>query len=195
LQLISFGPTEKKFHHSFIEFPFKLYEKTPQWVPPLRIDQRSVFDTQKHAFYQSGDAHFFMVRDHAGEIVARLAVMENRRYNKYFHTQAAFFYLFDCVNDFSVAEMLFKAGFEWAKSRGLTSIIGPKGFSVFDGFGILVQGYEHPAAYGQIYNMPYYQEFLKKLGFEKLWDTFTGYMHRTAQFPEKIFRASRPGPT
>jgi ribosomal protein S18 acetylase RimI-like enzyme len=69
-------------------------------------------------------------------------------------------------------------------------MIGPKGFSVFDGFGTLIKGFEYRAAFGQIYNPAYYQEFLEKLGFEKKWDSFTGYMDRSFQLPEKIFQVA-----
>ena len=190
MKIIDFSPNEKRYHQTFINFPYKLYADIPQWVPPLRIDFKAIFDTKKHAFYQSGSAHFLLAKDDSGAVLGRLAIMDNARYNAYFQSKTAFFYLFECIKDFSVAQALFEAGFIWTKHRGLTDIIGPKGFSVFDGFGTLIEGFEYRPAFGQIYNPPYYQVFLEQLGFVKVWDTFTGYMDRSHQLPEKIFQVA-----
>jgi len=34
----------------FIELPYQIYGRDPHWVPPLRIQQRELFDTKKHPF-------------------------------------------------------------------------------------------------------------------------------------------------
>ena len=190
MQLKKFEPTQKKFQKAFIEFPFKLYKNTPQWVPPLRMDQKDIFSIEKHAFYKHGEACFLMIVDDKKEVIGRMSVMVNNRYNDHFQSKAAFFYLFECVNDYSVAEKLFQAAIDWAKSKGLKSLIGPKGFTVFDGFGTLVKGFEFQAAFGQIYNPPYYQKFIERIGFIKIWDTHSGYLPSNIKFNEKIFRAA-----
>jgi len=190
MKLIEFEPQEKRYRKGFIEFPFKLYANTPQWVPPLRIDMKNIFNTQKHAFYQSGKAHFILAFDDSGQTIGRLAVMENQRYNAYFKTKTAFFYLFEAIDDFSVVKALFDSGFNWAVNHGLTKIVGPKGFSVMDGFGTLIKGFEYRPAFGQIYNPPYYPTMLEQLGFEKKWDAYTGYMDRASKIPDKIFQVA-----
>lgn len=190
MKLIEFEPQEKRYQKGFIEFPFKLYANTPQWVPPLRIDMKNIFNTKKHAFYESGTAHFILAFDDSGQTIGRLAVMESQRYNAYFKTKAAFFYLFEAIDDFSVVKALFNSGFNWAVERGLTEMIGPKGFSVMDGFGTLIKGFEHRPAFGHIYNPPYYPTMLEQLGFKKKWDAYTGYMDRTSKIPDKIFQVA-----
>lgn len=190
MYLIKFHPFEKKYQKAFIDFPFKLYKNTPQWIPPLRIDQKLLFNPKKHAFYKNGEACFFLVIDNRKNVVGRVSIMVNNRYNEHFKTKSAFFYLFECINDFSVAKTLIDAAIKWAKARDLNSLIGPKGFTVFDGFGTLIKGFEYQAAYGQIYNPPYYSQFLEQLGFERIWDTHSGYMPSNVQFNEKIFRAA-----
>lgn len=190
MKIIAFNADQRKFQNEFLEFPFKLYKNTPQWVPSLNSDIRKVFSKKKHGFYEHGTAIYLLAVDEQERVIGRLAVLENEGYNQHFSSRTAFFYMFECIDDFSVANALFSSGFDWAKSRGLNEMIGPKGFSVFDGFGTLIKGFEYRAAFGQIYNPAYYQEFLEKLGFEKKWDSFTGYMDRSFQLPEKIFQVA-----
>jgi len=190
MKIIVFNPGERQYQKAFLEFPFTLYKDTPQWVPPLKIDMKSVLQKEKHSFYQHGKAKFLLAFNEQNEVIGRLAVMENSRYNDYFNSHAAFFYYFEAIDDHTVSRGLFNAGFEWAKQRGLTDMIGPKGFSVFDGFGTLIKGFEYIPAFGQVYNPPYYQEMLEELGFVKKWDAFTGYLPCTAPLPEKIFKAA-----
>jgi hypothetical protein len=190
MKIIAFNTDQRKFQNEFLKFPFKLYKNTPQWVPSLNSDIRKVFSKKKHGFYEHGTAIFLLAVDEQERVIGRLAVLENEGYNQHFSSRTAFFYMFECIDDFSVANALFSSGFDWAKSRGLSEMIGPKGFSVFDGFGTLIKGFEYRAAFGQIYNPAYYQEFLEKLGFEKKWDSFTGYMDRSFQLPEKIFQVA-----
>ena len=190
MKIIAFNPGEKCYQKAFLDFPTYLYKDTPQWVPPLKLDMKSVMQPEKHSFYQHGEAKFLLAYNKSDEVVGRLAVMENRRYNDYFKSHSAFFYYFEAIDDHNVSRGLFDAGFEWAKKRGLTDMIGPKGFSVFDGFGTLIKGFEYMPAFGQVYNPPYYKEMLEELGFEKKWDAFTGYLHCSAPLPEKIFKAA-----
>ena len=190
MNIIAFSPKERKFQKLFIQFPFALYKNIPQWVPPLVSDTKYWFDTKNNPFYHSGEARFFLALDEKEQVLGRLAILDNQRYNDYFKIKTAFFYLFECIDDFSVAECLFKAGFDWAKERGLNQVIGPKGFSVLDGYGTLIEGAQRRATYGQIYNPDYYQSLIEKLGFSKRWDTYSGYMDRTKQLPEKIFQVA-----
>ena len=56
-----------------------------------------------------------------------IAAIENKPFNKYHNEKRADFYLFECENDMEAATALFKSVFEWAKKRGLDTVIGPKG--------------------------------------------------------------------
>ena len=139
----------------FLTLPFHIYRDIPQWVPPLRMDERRRLDTKRHPFYRHSQAGFFLAYEGA-RALGRLAVLDNRLYNDYNHEQTAFFYLFECEQAPAAAQGLFEAAFDWARARGLTKVLGPKGFTVLDGFGLLVKGFEHRPAFGMPYNPPYY---------------------------------------
>jgi hypothetical protein len=176
----------------FVDLPFRLYAGHPQWVPPIRGDIRTMLDRDKHPFYEHSDADFFVV-ERDGEVVGRIAVLENRNYNRYHRRNHANFYLFDTVDDLDVVEALLSRVQDWAKRRGLTTLVGPKGFGLLDGYGILVEGFEHRQIMTMMnYNYPYYPRLLERLGFEKEVDFASCYIDiETFDLPERIHRISK----
>lgn len=159
--------SSKKLKNDFVMFPFKLYKDVPQWVPPFIGDIRLMLDPKKHPFYEHSVAEFFMAFKN-GELAARLAVMENLPFNKVHEVKKAQFYLFDSIDDQEVANAIFERGFDWARKRGLDTIVGPKGFSAFDGYGIQIEGYEFRQMMTMMnYNFPYYRTLVENIGFEK----------------------------
>lgn len=176
--------------NAFIQFPFDLYKQTPQWVPPLRMEMRKIFKPN-YAFYGYGEAAFFLAKDDSGQVIGRLTVANNHRYNDFHGTKTAFFYYFETENDPKIADGLFSCGFEWAKAQGLNHVLGPKGLTVLDGFGMLVGGFEYQPAFGQPYNLDYYPERVEGLGFTKVKDVLTARISRETHFPEKVLKAAK----
>jgi hypothetical protein len=143
----------------------------------------------KHPYYEHSEADFFVaVRD--GIVIGRIAVLENKNYNQFRNTNLAQFYLFECEDDQETAAALFSRGFEWAHERGLEQIIGPKGFCVLDGYGLLVEGYEHHQMMTMMnYNYPYYIDLVEAQGFVKEVDFVSCYLGAEAfRLPERIHR-------
>jgi len=189
MKIIQFNTENRRNRKAFIQFPFSLYRNNPQWVPPFRSAMRNIFKPD-YPFYNYGDAAFFLAEDNQGQVVGRLAVANNHRYNQFHDSNTAFFYYFEAHNDTRISKGLFSRGFDWAKSQGLNQILGPKGFTVLDGFGMLVKGFEHQPAFGQPYNPAYYPEMVESLGFTKVKDIFTGRIDRDTRFPEKIIKGA-----
>jgi hypothetical protein len=179
--------TNKTQVKRFIEIPFRLYKDHPQWVPPLIGDVELMLDRQKHPYYEHSDADFFIAtRD--GRAVGRIAALENKRFNEYHKTKQAQFYLFECENDHEVANALFEKVFAWARSRGLNYVVGPKGFGALDGYGLLVEGYEHRQMMTMMnYNYDYYPRLVEAIGFRKEVDFVSCYINReTFKMPERV---------
>jgi GNAT superfamily N-acetyltransferase len=185
-------PNNKSLVNEFIKFPFRIYRDCPQWVPPILDDVKVMLNRNKHPFYEHSDADFFVARD-GGEIVGRIAAMENKPFNKYHGTKQAVFYLYEVVNDQKVSDALFNRTFEWAKKRGLNAVVGPKGFSAFDGYGIQVEGTEHRQMMTMMnYNLPYHQTLVENLGFEKEVDFVSCYLSQEQiNLPERIREIAR----
>jgi hypothetical protein len=172
----------------FIDLPFNIYRDIPQWVPPLAMDIKRIFEKQQNPFYQHSNASFLLATSADGAAIGRLAVLNNRHYNDYNHEQTAFFSLFECMHNLDAARGLFEAGFEWARKSGLSKIIGPRGFSSLDGLGMLVKGFDYRPAFGIPYNLSYYPELVESSGFTPQGDIVSGYLPADLQFPQKIHK-------
>ena len=182
----------KRQVEDFLHLPFSIYKNIPHWVPPLQMDERLRLNPKRFPFYKHSQAEFFIAYERSSPVdestraIGRLAVLDNRHYNEYNKESTAFFYLFECENNAEAASGLFSAGFEWARSRGLNKILGPKGFTPLDGFGLLVKGFEHRPAFGLPYNPAYYVELIEAQGFTKHGESVSGYLGTSIQFPERV---------
>lgn len=176
----------------FVKFYYDLYEDCPQWVPPLFVDAYLPLNRKKHPFFEHSEADFFLaVRD--GKVVGRICAGENKLFNEYHKTRKAQFYFFDSVDDPEVAKALFEAAFAWARQRGLDTMIGPKGLSPFDGYGILVEGFEQRQMMTMMnYNYDYYPRLVEALGFEKEVDFVSCYLPAESfRIPERVERIAQ----
>jgi hypothetical protein len=176
----------------FVMFYYDLYKDCPQWVPPLYMDAYLPLNRKKHPFFEHSEADFFLaVRD--GKVVGRICAGENKLFNEYHKTRKAQFYFFDTINDLEVAKALFDAAMDWAHQRGLDIMIGPKGLSPFDGYGILVEGFEQRQMMTMMnYNHAYYPKLVEALGFEKEVDFVSCYLPAESfRIPERVERIAQ----
>ncbi len=181
----------KKQVRRFVELSHRIYADCPQWVPPLNVDAYNQLNRKKHPFHEHSDVDFFLVvRD--GRDVGRIAAIENKPFNTYHNEKTADFYLFECENDMEAATALFNTVFNWAKMRGLETVIGPKGMGPLDGYGTLVFGHEHRQTMTMLnYNHAYYQSLIEAQGFVKEVDFVSCYLPADKfQLPERVKRIS-----
>lgn len=159
--------TTKSDRKAFVTFPNRLYQGNPYFVPQLMASELASLDPkQNHAFVYC-EAKYWLARNEEGDIVGRIAGIINHSYNEKSGLPHARFSYCDFIEDLSVARALFDTVAAWAKSKNLTHLNGPIGFHDFDACGFLVDGFDElPTAYGK-YNFPYYDQFMKELGFAK----------------------------
>lgn len=189
IQLVQVDTANHRQVKQFLDLPFRLYRDVPQWVPPLASDARRMLDRRRHPFYQHSDAAFFLALQDRRP-VGRIAVLDNRNYAAFNHEQTAFFYLFECEDEHKAAQALFEAALDWARSRGLNKIVGPKGFTALDGLGLLVKGFQHRPAFGLPYNPPYYAALVEKAGFVDAGEMVSGYLCARTPLPDKIHQVA-----
>ena len=189
IKIEQIDPSRRDHVIRYTRIPYRLYATHPQWVPPLFIDVEMQLNKQKHPFYEHSEAEFF-IASKDGRDVGRIAALENKPFNKYHGTKQAQFYLFECEDDKETADALFARVFDWAKARGLNHVVGPKGFSGFDGYGIQIEGHEHRQMMSMMnYNYPYYQRLVEDNGFTKEVDFVSCYLSKEAfHLPERVHR-------
>jgi GNAT superfamily N-acetyltransferase len=171
---------------AFVDLPYRLYERTPQWAPDgLYTEQFRRMQPGAHPFYAHSEADFFVVEE-GGEVVGRVAAIDNRRFNEHKGTAEAFFGYFESVDDSAVTARLLDAVMEWASRRDLDTVSGPRGLLGFDG-SVLVEGFEHPAVVGVPWNPPHYGPAIEASGFAPDEDYLSGFMTTDIAIPQAVF--------
>ncbi|MGE5248883.1 MAG: hypothetical protein ACM3QS_01615 [Bacteroidota bacterium] len=185
MDVIKIDLKNRKQVKDFMKLPFRLYAGVPQWVPPLETDVRRSMDPGRNPFYRHSEAAFFLAYED-GTPVGRIAVLNNRNYNAFNGCSEAFFWMFEAEDSPEVACRIFEAAFAWTRGRGLNRISGPKGFTPLDGFGLLVEGFEHRPAFGLPYNPAYYVSLVEAQGFKVHGESLSGYLGPDIRFPSRV---------
>src|SRR5690606_64120 len=175
----------KKDLKAFVKFPFRLYKKSPYWVPPLIDEEMESFDPDKNPAYKNGEAQLYLAYKD-GVIAGRIAVIINHLEVDEMQKRKIRFGWFDVIDDVEVTAALLKKAEEKGKELQLEYIEGPVGFSNMDKAGMLVRGFDEISNMTTIYNYPYYPEHFKQLGFKEgaAWVEYRIYI--PDKIPEKI---------
>ena len=159
---------EKK---QFLEYPWELYRHDPNFIPPLRQNQKQMVGYARSPFYQTAEAQTFLAyRD--GAVAGRIAAILNHAHNDFQKEKRGFFGFFECVDDPAVAHGLFDAVRDWFAAREITALRGPTNPSLNHECGLLIQGFDTPPTFMMTYNPPYYAGLLESYGFRKSQDLF-----------------------
>lgn len=186
MKIIAFTPDNRKLRQAFTRLPYRLYQQDPNWVPPLLMDMRQIFNRKKHGFYKHGQAHFLLAQQD-GKSVGRLIILNNHEIKN----GTGHFFYFEAEEKYEIATRLFDCGIAWARRQGLTRLYGPKGMTPLDGLGLLVRGFENRSAFGMPYNPAYYPEFFIRYGFNEIRRIDSGYMNASSfKLPEKVHKAA-----
>ena len=108
----------------------------------------------------------------------------NHKYNDPYQLKEGRFCFLETYNDYSVAEALVKSIESWAQSLGMSSLVGPLGFSDKDPQGFLIEGFNEPVSLSTNCNLPYLVEFIEKAGYIKKVDLVVYKLDITTGIPE-----------
>jgi hypothetical protein len=126
-------------------------------------------DERRNPFYQEAERALFLA-ERGGEVLGRIAAIENRAHNRFHGDRVGFWGFFECVDEQAVADALFAAAEEWLAERGLDTMRGPMTPSTNYECGLLVDGYEHRPTFMTAWNPPYYDTLCARAGFAKAKD-------------------------
>ena len=171
----------------FTLFQTDLYEGNPYFVPALLEDDIATLSPEKNPAFEFCDAVYFMAyRD--GKPVGRIAGIINNQVNKTHGKSTARFGFIDFIDDIEVSEALVKAVEDWAVKKGMKKMIGPMGFTDMDHEGMLIDGFDELGTMATIYNYPYYQKHIERLGYDKEADWVEFLMEVPDKIPDKYDR-------
>lgn len=158
--------TDSDSLHQYVQFGIDLYKGNDCFVPPLVLDEVGTLNPDVNPAFDFCEAQSFMAFRN-GEPVGRITAIINRAYNEKTGKKQLRFGFVDFIDDDEVADELFAAVENWGRSRGMTEIVGPMGFSDMDREGMLIEGFDETGTMATIYNYPYYPAHMERMGYIK----------------------------
>ena len=186
IEIKEIKPTRKEIK-KFSMFSTNMYKDNKYYVPDLLMDNLDTFNPAKNPASEFCDSKLFMAyRD--GKAVGRVAGIINRVVNEKCNEKNVRFGFVDFVDDEEVSAALMAAVEDWGRSQGMDHIVGPLGFTDMDPEGMLIEGFDQVSTMATIYNHPYYQQHIEKLGFERDTDWVEFKIVVPDVIPEKMVR-------
>jgi hypothetical protein len=180
----------------FIDLPYDLYRGDPNWVAPLRMDEKTKLDDGKHPFWGHAERELFLARrdeggkgggGRGGRVVGRIVAIVDRLWEEAHGEKAAYWGWFECANDPEAAKALFEAAAAWSRERGCVRLIGPMSPSPSDLIGLQITGFEGSPVIMMPYNPPYYDLLVSGAGNAKYKD-LVAWLLDSPEIPERLER-------
>ena len=187
LEVRTVDSSSRRALKKFVNFGINLYKGNEYYVPALVTDEVNTLSPAKNPAFEFCECVCYMAyRD--GRPVGRIAGIINNAVNGRTGKKTARFGFVDFIDDREVSEALFKAVEEWGRSKGMTEIEGPLGFTDMDAEGMLVEGFDQIGTMATIYNYPYYPKHLEAMGYTKATDWVEFRVKVPDAVPEKYAR-------
>lgn len=170
----------KKDLKDFIEFHYDLYEGDQYDAPNLYSDELKTLSRDKNAAFDFCEAEYFLALKE-GKVVGRVAAIINNKANEKWEKKDVRFGWIDFIDDIEVSRALLQAVEDYGKEKGMTSIVGPLGFTDMDPEGMLTWGFDQLGTMATIYNYDYYPKHMEKLGG---WQKDNDYVEYRLDVPE-----------
>ncbi len=156
------GVETKKDLKTFIEFHYDIYAGNEYDVPNLFFDDMNTLSKDKNAAFEFCEAEYFLAYKD-GKVAGRVAAIINNRANEKWGNKSVRFGWIDFIDDFEVSSALMKAVEDYGRSKGMTQVVGPLGFTDMDPEGMLTWGFDQLGTMPTIYNYAYYPEHIEKM--------------------------------
>ncbi len=156
--------TSKKDLKTFVKFPFKLYQSSKYWTPPIISQELRTFDAKENPVFKDADASLFLAVKN-NEVVGRIAAITNWLEVKHQNEKRMRFGWFDFIDDLNVSKALLNKVEEIGKSHNLEFTEGPMGFSNLDKVGAIDEGFDAVTPMVTWYNHEYYIKHYEALGY------------------------------
>jgi GNAT superfamily N-acetyltransferase len=171
----------------FIDFQLTLNADDPNFIRPIIVERRDFIDPKKNPLLSHAELELFLAtRD--GEVVGRIAAINDPNYNQFHNTETGFFGMFETIDDRRVAGALLDAASKWVRGRGMKQIMGPVNLSFNHDCGVLIDGFDYPQTMMMAYNPRYYPALLETNGMTKAKDLLSYELSTSLAPPEKVVR-------
>lgn len=178
---------DKARRRDFIRLPQRLYRNDPHWIQPLLLERQSHFDPAQNAFFRHAEVAFFLaLRDGVpvGRITAQIDALHLAQYND----ATGHFGFIEGEDDPAVFAALLRHAEDWLRSRGMTRVLGPVSFQMWDEPGLLIDGYDIPPNVLMGHALPYYRDRIVEQGYETAQDLLAYEYPLNQPFPATLQR-------
>lgn len=180
----------------FHRLPYKIYERDPNWVPPLLLERQLHFSAKHNPFFQHAKATFWLAYLD-GRPVGRISAQIDDLHLARYADASGHFGFIEAVDDADVFTALLSAAELWLRDNGIKRSIGPMSFSIWDQPGLLVEGFDTPPSVMMGHALPYFARHIGSAGYSPLQDLLAYDYPTNTPFPaaaERILaRAKRGG--
>jgi hypothetical protein len=176
---------------AFVDLPYRLYARDPNWVPPLKDEVLSLITRGKNPWLEHAEIQLFLA-EQAGRVVGRISAHIDHLALKQPAEQGMGpglgFWGFYEAESREVGTLLIDAAEDWLRSKGMKRAMGPISFAMWDEPGLLVKGHDHPPTVMMGHNAPQYESWIEGRGYAGVEDLYTYDVKIDDGFPEIVNR-------
>ncbi|MHA6722350.1 N-acetyltransferase [Sphingomonas sp. RS2018] len=181
---------------TFVDFPFHLYAKDPNWVPPLKGEALGLITPEKNGWYSHAKAQLFLA-ERAGKVVGRISahidtLALTMPAEQGFGPGTGQWGLFDAEDAETSAALILTAE-AWLRDQGMTRVLGPISQSIWEEPGLLIEGFDHPPTIMMGHARPEYRGWIEGAGYEPIKQLMTYDLDITHEFPPIVRRIIQSG--
>ncbi len=129
-----------------------------------------------NAFFKQGEAQLFLA-ERGGRVVGRISAHVDGAFDAVHEGRWGWFGFLEVEEDAEVLGALLGAAEGWLRERGCDRMVGPADFTLNDGCGVLVEGFDRAPIIRQTYNAPWLPALCEQAGLEKAMDVYFWFLH------------------
>jgi GNAT superfamily N-acetyltransferase len=181
---------------AFVDLPFRLYERDPAWVPPLKDEVHALIAPGKNPWFEHGEAQLYLA-EADGRVTGRISAHIDHLALAQPPEQGmgpgtGNWGLLEAEDEATATALIAKAE-EWLRAKGMTRVLAPISLSMWDEPGLLVQGHDHPPTVMMGHNSPAYEGWIERAGYAGVKDLLTYEIPIKVEFPPLVQRIVTSG--
>ncbi len=179
----------KKDKRKFVEFPNKLFKDCDNYVPSLLSDDLNTL-SEKNPAHEYCESKYWLAYS-GNKIVGRVAAIINHKANERWNEKKVRFGWFDFIENIDVCQKLLEKVEEFGRQNGMTEIHGPMSFTDMDKECWITKGFDERQNMTLLYNLPYYIDFIERLGYKITCEWAQNKMPASQPVPDKVARINK----
>ena len=181
----------RRHRSEWLRLPYLVHAGDKVWIPPLLLQEKLRLSERVNPFFTFGHAKYFLAF-RGDKAVGRISAQINDRYWEQHGRKVGHFGFFVCYDDLDAAKALVDVAAGWLRTEGAVEMSGPFSFSINEESGLLIEGFDTPAAFLMNHTRPYSGRLLEAAGLSKEMDTFA-YRMSPKTIPPHILRLADQG--